>query len=72
MLRPTRLSELTPMIFDTELTHLGSEASIYFCLYKQENTAELGLKSIKLNDTFKQFILIFFNLDLRLTLKRRC
>ena len=27
--RPPRLSELTPMIFNTGLTHLGSEASIY-------------------------------------------
>ena len=26
---PPSLSELTPMIFNTELTHLGSEASIY-------------------------------------------
>ena len=27
--RPPSLSELTPMIFNTGLTHLGSEASIY-------------------------------------------
>ena len=27
--RPPELSELTPMIFDMKLTHLGSEASIY-------------------------------------------
>ena len=26
---PTNLTELTPMIFNIELTHLGSEASIY-------------------------------------------
>ena len=27
--RPPRLSELTPILFHMELTHLGSEASIY-------------------------------------------
>ena len=26
---PPSLSELTPMVFNTGLTHLGSEASIY-------------------------------------------
>ena len=30
--RPPSLSELTPMIFDMGLTHLGSEASIYHIL----------------------------------------
>ena len=27
--KPPSLSELTPMIFNTDLTHLGSEAFIY-------------------------------------------
>ena len=27
--RPPSLSELTPIVFNTGLTHLGSEASIY-------------------------------------------
>ena len=29
---PSSRSELTPMIFNMELTHLGSEASIYYVL----------------------------------------
>ena len=48
--RPSSLSELTPMIFNTGLTHLGSDASIYqlkkiqvaFCIFILEkilNTA---------------------------------
>ena len=31
--RPPSLSELTPMIFNTGLTHLGSEASNYVCIF---------------------------------------
>ena len=30
--RPPSLSELTPMVYNTGLTHLGSEASIYIRL----------------------------------------
>ena len=32
--RPSRLSELTPMVFNTGLTHLGLEASIYILIKK--------------------------------------
>ena len=31
--RPSILSELTPMIFNTELTHLGLEASVYLRVF---------------------------------------
>ena len=34
-MEPPSLSELTPMILNTELTHLGSEASIHLsCLHQ--------------------------------------
>ena len=35
--RPPSLSELTPMVFNTGLTHLGSEASKYTCMYEFPN-----------------------------------
>ena len=38
--RPPSLSELTPMIFNTGLTHLGSEASKCFMLIFQQQYNE--------------------------------
>ena len=35
--RPPSPSESTPMLFNTELTHLGPEASIYIILNKKLN-----------------------------------
>ena len=34
--RPPRLSELSPVIFQMELTHFGSEASMY-CIFSGNN-----------------------------------
>ena len=33
--RPMSLSELSPIIFHIELTHEGSEASIYTCNFRK-------------------------------------
>ena len=43
--RPPSLSELTPIIFNMELTHLGSETSIYYSIYIKLFCAEIKEKS---------------------------